>query len=430
MTSSRPDRPGIAGRVRRSAAALIANGLFFPLSKLMPRRNDQWLFGHQDGAFAGNCKFLFLWLQSHRPDVRAMWVTSDPEVLRFLRQHGFPVCRKGSPRGIWHALRSAAYFVCHGPEDASLGLSGGALVVNLWHGVGLKALRLGNPNSPTVRYGSPSANWLTRTLHLGPRLVPDVLVTTSEFMQRHFSSQFGLPLERCPALGYPRLDGPRDPALARSLSALPGSEPGALWPDGIAEVYAYLPTFRDSKREFLSSALPDLGRLEAALEKRNAILYLKPHRHTNLGNWTSTERIKLWPAGVDVDAGLPHLSGLITDYSSVHYDYIFHSAKGSILYLFDEEEYTSSDRLLLYPLRENTAGWRAKTFDDLVRLIESGEALTPLADVARVRAKFWGEAPGPASPRIVDHVERLLNARSGPAGRGQFAHDLAAPSAN
>jgi CDP-glycerol glycerophosphotransferase (TagB/SpsB family) len=399
------------GRVWRAAAALMANGLVYPLSKLMPRRGDQWLFGHQDGAFAGNAKFLYLWVRTHRPDLRALWVTSDSDVLRFLRERGYPACRKGGPRAIWQSLRAGVHFVCHGPEDVSLALSGGALVVNLWHGVGLKSLRLGNPNSPAVRYGGPSANWFTRTLHLGPRLTPDVLVTTSEFMQRHFSSQFGMPLERCPPLGYPRLDSQRDTALFRVLAELPGSEPRALWPDGIAEVYAYLPTFRDSNRDFLRDALPDIGKLEAVLAQRNAILYLRPHRHTNLGGWTSSDRIRLWPAGVDVDASLPHLTGLITDYSSVHYDYIFHSDTGSILYMFDEEEYASSDRLLLYPLRENTAGWRAENFDALVRLIEYGDALVPLDEVARIRAKFWGEADGPASARIVDHVAQLLRAR-------------------
>ena len=423
MTSSRPDRRGIAARVERVATALIANGLIYPLSKLIPRRRDQWLFGHQDGAFAGNCKFLFLWLRTHRPDVRAVWVTSDPAVLRFLTQQGLPACRKGGARAIWTSVRAGAFFVCHGPEDVSLGLSGGALVVNLWHGVGLKSLRLGNPSSPTVRYGSASAGWLTRTLHLGPRQTPDVLVTTSDFMQQHFSSQFGLPKERCPMLGYPRLDSQLDAALTRQLNQLPGSEPNALWPDGVAEVYAYLPTFRDSHRQFLSDAIPDFDRLEAALESRNAILYLKPHRHTDMGAWKQSERIRLWPRGVDVDASLPHLSGLITDYSSVHYDYIFHSAKGSILYMFDEDEYTSSDRLLIYPLRENTAGWRADNFDQLIRLIETGQALAPNDDVARVRAKFWGEAAGPASPRIVDHVERLLGGKK-PSSGGRGAGHL------
>lgn len=408
MTSSRPDRTGVAGQIKRLAATLIANGLIYPLAKLMPRRTDLWLFGHQDGAFAGNCKFLFLWLHSHRPDIRAVWVTSDPDVLSYLKERGFAACRKGSPRAIWLSLRAGAFLVCHGPEDVSLGLSGGALVVNLWHGVGLKSLRLGNPNSPAVLYGGPSIGWLTRTLHLGPRLTPDILVTTSEFMQRHFSSQFGIAQERCPVLGYPRLDVNQDPALDRTLSQLPGSEPEALWPEGVSEVYAYLPTFRDSHRNFLHHAIPDVASLEATLQKRNAILYIKPHRHTNMDGWTPSERVRFWPQGVDVDASLPHLTGLITDYSSVHYDYIFHSAKGSILYMFDEDEYTSSDRLLVYPLRENTAGWRAENFDELVRLIESGDALAPHDDVARVRAKFWGEATGPASPRIVDHVERVL----------------------
>ena len=75
---------------------------------------------------------------------------------------------------IWKALRAGAYFVCHGTEGVSLSLSGGALVVNLWHGVGLKSLRLGNPESPAVVYGGSSAGWLTRTLHLGSWLDPSL----------------------------------------------------------------------------------------------------------------------------------------------------------------------------------------------------------------------------------------------------------------
>jgi hypothetical protein len=205
--------------------------------------------------------------------------------------------------------------------------------------------------------------------------------------------------------------------LRELLATLPGCDPRALWPVGIEEVYAYLPTFRDSNRDFLSDALPDLRKVEAMLERRNALLYIKLHRHTGTREWASNRRIRPWPTGVDVDAALPHLTGLITDYSSVHYDYIFHKAEGSILYLFDEQEYLSADRTLLYPLEENTAGWRARTFAEFLDLIGSGAALKPHPDVPRVRAKFWGDTKGPASPLIAAHVEGLLSSTAGQTQR-------------
>jgi CDP-glycerol glycerophosphotransferase (TagB/SpsB family) len=380
---------------------MIANGLVYPISEHLPRDPKLWLFGHQDGAFAGNSKMLFLWVHEHRPDIQAVWVSENPKVVRMLRERGLPACRKGSPRAVRLSLRAAVYFFCHSPDDVSIPLSGGALLVNLWHGVGLKSLKLGNPKSPALMYGGADVSWLTRVRKLTVRLRPHVLVTTSEFMQQHFSTQFGLTPEQCPILGYPRVDASYDPAVAELLRRIPGSEPRALWHSSIAEVYAYVPTFRDSARDFLSEAIPDVARLEAALEKRNAVLYVKLHRHSGSYPWREEGRVRPWPEGVDLDASLPHLSGLITDYSSVHYDYIFHTDRGSILYMFDEEEYTANDRLLLYPIPENTAGWRVRTFDELVQLIESGKALQAHPDIAEIRRKFWGSSEGQSCERIV-----------------------------
>lgn len=431
MTSSRHNPLAFVRRLAHSVATLIANGLIYPLSKLAPRRRDFWLFGHQDGAFAGNSKMLFLWVRAHRPDIQAVWVTPDRKIVEMLTALGLPACRKGSAQATWLSLRSGAYFFCHSPDDVSLPLSGGALLVNLWHGVGLKSLKLGNPNSPALLYGGSGVGWLTRIRRLAPRIKQDVLVTTSQFMQRHFSSQFGLPPEQCPILGYPRVDGAYDPDVAKILRQIPGSDPRALWPPSVAEVYAYVPTFRDSRRDFLADAIPDVKRLEAVLEKRNAVLYVKLHRHTGGFAWPASGRVRAWPEGVDLDTSLPALTGLITDYSSVHYDYIFHTDRGSVLYMFDELEYSATDRLLIYPIAENTAGWRAGNFDQLVQLIESGEALKPHPDVPRIREKFWGSPAAPASKRIVEHVERVLEEAAPEAPgrtRRNISREAAAPS--
>jgi len=111
-----------------------------------------------------------------------------------------------------------------------------------------------------------------------------MLATTSDFMQPHFSSQLRLQPEPCPQLGYRRLDCGFDTTLydiSTKLDADAGFDPN---PAGAAELFVYMPTFRDTKRSFIDEALTDLERLSAALRGRNALLYVKLHPYTKAGS--------------------------------------------------------------------------------------------------------------------------------------------------
>jgi CDP-glycerol glycerophosphotransferase (TagB/SpsB family) len=394
-------------------SVLAGNAVVRPLTKRSRRRRDLWLFGHQGGEFAGNSKFLYLWVQAHRPDLEGVWITDRRQVSATLQAHGLPVCVRGTARGTAAALNAGAYFYCHGPEDVSVTFGGGALLVNLWHGIGLKTTQFGDPRSNAVYYSNPDLGWMRRTIGLGSRLDPDLLITTSRFTQAHFADQFRLPPERCPPCGYPRLDRGLDEKLDSLVDRLDGAGVAALRGDGAAEVYVYAPTYRDSARDFLGEAIPDRARLDRMLEERNAVLYLKLHPHTPVPEHWAQARIRPWPGGVDLYSAFPSLDALITDYSSLHYDWIERSDRGAVLYTFDQEQYEAQDRSLLYPFDENVAGWRARSFEELVELIASGRAVDPNPDVPRVREKFWGDAQGPASPRIVAAVEERLSARAG-----------------
>jgi CDP-glycerol glycerophosphotransferase (TagB/SpsB family) len=175
-----------------------------------------------------------------------------------------------------------------------------------------------------------------------------------------------------------------------------------------AEIYVYAPTFRDCARDFLKVALPDLERLNAILEERRALFYVKLHHRTAVPEGWAAGRVRLWPGETDLYSAFAQVDGLITDFSSLHYDWIFHSDRGAILYTFDQDEYERQDRNLLYPFDENVAGWRARTFDQLLELIESGKALEKHPDVPRIRGKFWGDRRTAASPGIVAAIEQRL----------------------
>lgn len=394
-----------------SAAGILGNAFIRPLSARIPRRPDLWLFGHEEGAFAGNSKFLYLWLLAHRPDIEPLWITHRRETEALLSRLGLPVVRRGAARGIEAATRAGVYCYCFGPWEVSVALGGGAFHVNLWHGVGLKAVQYGDPRSAASRATDPGLSWATRMRELAGRIDPDLMIATSPFTSAHFADQFRLPLERCPPCGYSRLDVGLDPELRALVHKIDGAAVEQLRDGNPAEIYVYAPTYRDTARDFLTEAIRDLARLDAALERRGAILYLKLHHRTGVPRGWGGSRVRLWPANIDLYSAFPLIDSLITDYSSLHYDWIFHSDRGAILYTFDQHEYERDDRSLLYPFDENVAGWRARSFDELLELIESGRALDSDPDAPRVREKFWGTAKGPASPRIVAAIEKRLSAQ-------------------
>jgi CDP-glycerol glycerophosphotransferase (TagB/SpsB family) len=390
------------------------NLTLIPLSCLAPRSPKAWAFGHIHDTFSGNSKYLYLWIVLNRPDIKVTWITGSRKVHDMLRRHGYPVALRWSVAGILTVLRARVFVSSHGLQHVNLQLSGGALYLNLWHGVGLKAIQFGDPEGSVSRAVCEAERGMLRRAALLEYVIqPDILVTTSRMMQQHFQEQFRLPVERVPQLGYPRNDVAVDPLLREAARIMQEKEGFRLNPGSFSEIYIYMPTFRDSGRSFVSIALPDLGSLSRALEKRNALFYFKPHPRTAKDFSQEYHNIKLWPNDVDFYPYLSDFDVLITDYSSVLYDYLKVRPLRALLYMFDLEEYQRNDRTLLYPLEENTAGLRVDNFDQLCRVLEQGEAVAdrPSPRTDDVIARFWGGSPALSSPAIVNYVEKLLDQR-------------------
>lgn len=313
-----------------------------------------------------------------------------------------------------HALRSSAHLFDHSVSDVNLLMSGGAKLINLWHGVGLKPTQFGDTGGVVSRHRKYERNRFTRALFLDYLKRPDIVVSTSPFMQEHFSRQFDVPRERCPKLGYPRLDPASDATLRAVALDLDARRSAQDFGDAFCERYVYLPTYRDTERPFLEEALPDFEKLSQALKARNAVLYVKLHPRTTGTIPDIYSNIRRWPAGLDFYARMHQVDILITDYSSVLYDYLFVRSRGAILYTFDLVRYLQEDRVLLYPFEENVAGVRASSFADLCAVLESGKALQSSYDeqVRRVRDRFWSGSPAPASPGIVRYVEALVRGKA------------------
>jgi len=394
----------------KRAGVLALNLVAFPLSGLMPRSPRQWVFGDVSGTFAGNPKFFFLWLSIHQPQLRLTWITKHRATRDTIRANGYRAHTRSSLGGIWAVLRAKVYVYGHSVAHINAQLCKGALYLNLWHGVGLKAVGYeykGAGRGP--RKEKPT--WFDHVRRRHRQIQLTALVTTSDFMQDHFSREFRIPRERCPQLGYSRLDWAFDLQLAAAARAIEEGGGFQIKPDGFDELAIYMPTFRDSRRPFLQEALPDLARLSAALRERGTLLYLKPHPKTPVEDLSEFDNIRMWPEAVDINTYLADFDVMITDYSSVLYDYLLVKDTGALLYTFDMEEYLSTDRNLSYPFEENVAGLRVDTFAQLCHALTEGSAQDPsiIPDVLRLRRKFWGGSAQPASPAIYRYMqERYL----------------------
>lgn len=383
----------------------------YPLAGLMPRTPKRWVFGHHGGLFSGNPKYLYLWMAKHRPDIQITWVANNRRTLEHLRSHGFPVRSKRSLPGIVTTLRAGVLVYANTINDVDFHLSRGAFLLNLWHGVGVKALaRRDQGTDMATEAEALAASFIGRIRVLPYTTPPDLLVTTSDFTQQHFANQFSLPLERCPQLGYPRLDCAFDHALDRTVRQLDHDAGFALNPGGYSEIYLYLPTFRDSGRTFFPEAIPVPEKLSRALEARNALLYIKPHPRTR-DAIPERPNIRRWRDEIDFQPYLEDITSLITDYSSVLYDYLYIGRGAPILYTFDLDRY-ESERTLRYDFRNNTAGLHVTTFETLCNTIREGAATAPSVttktEIRCVRDRFWSGSSAPASPAIVNEVSRQL----------------------
>jgi len=395
--------------LRKVAGAFLTAALL-PLSTLAVRRSNFWVFGHQGGLFAGNSKYLFLWISLHRPDIRAVWITTDQKTRLTIRNGGFESHRRWSLQGISATLRAKVFVYCHGVSDVNSRLSGGAFLVNLWHGVGIKATMFGDKTGIVYRSQKYADSFFGRMLFYDLLKLPDIVASTSDFMQQHFSEQFSLPRERCPQIGYPRLDPLLDLDLRNTAVEIDRRAGFEFNHSRFDNVIVYMPTWRDSGRSFFSDALPDLGRVSSALEKCNAVLYVKLHPWTKESlPTTEFSNIIRWPDEIEVYTYLDRVNALITDYSSVLYDYIYGNGSGIVLYTFDIGDFKSKDRALLYSFEENTIGLRISTFDALCDAIASGQVFGSCEGADHLRDRFWGKWEGAASPRVVECVELTLS---------------------
>ncbi|RRJ28341.1 CDP-glycerol glycerophosphotransferase family protein [Halocatena pleomorpha] len=358
------DSTGVVSRVSAGLTYLWF-GLLYVLSFVWPKDETLWVFGAKEGsAFVDNSKYLYLHTVEERPNVRAVWLSRNESVVETLQSQGHEAYHADSFRGTYASLRASVAYVSHGTRDVNVWCAGGTTIVGLWHGIMLKQVewdahrQIDHPIVGPIERGKYA---LFKQF--------DRLTVTSEAMVEPFASGRNMDPSRVVVTGYPRNDLLDGTFPDERIEAKADIYEMAAERHKESNVFLYAPTFHEETGEHVGEHL-DLSELDAKLTEIDAYLIVKPHPRDQIDvDRAEYSRIISMPSPLDVYPLLPSVDALITDYSSLYFDYLLLD-RPVIFYPFDRKRYGETRGFNLN-YDAVTPGPVATEFEELLASIES-----------------------------------------------------------
>lgn len=373
---------------------IITLTLLWPLYwllKLFPRNTTIWCFSSYRDSFVDNSKYIFHYVSTQHPEIQAVWVTDDPQLMRELSQKGYTVVKRKSLEGVWTIIRAKCVFYSSYISEVNFWLTSGATLINLWHGLPLKKIEFDIDSGVLKNKYSPTRNWQKLYLQLffpSAYRVADLMFAPTDEMETIFKRAFRLKDNSIVRCGSPRTDQFFD---EQSFSALTTNDLAQLSVPENRKIYIYMPTFRDTGGEFFSKENFDFKLLNQAMEKVDGEFWIKAHPAAGVENidLSQFDRIKLLPSNIDMYPVLKLSHALITDYSSIYIDYLLLD-KPIYFYCFDLEDYKKNCRSMYFEYDEVTPGEKNSDFSSLLKNItnDNDEFANKRQEV---KGLFWGE---------------------------------------
>lgn len=336
------------------------NTILFTRSLFWKRDPSIVLFGSWFGEkFADNSRYLFQYLSEHKNELgltHVVWVTSNPDVFESVKAMGYEVYMMNSKESISYHKKAKYHIICNSQKkqvrkdnngkkhyldgDILDIYSYGAIRINLWHGLGvLKACAL-RTNSYINRKKSHPHLYSFYEFLLKHSRIYNLFFKELGGWGRHYRiapshaeienicSDYGCPESLCILTNYPR--------NAQIPHLLPNEEKILDKMTKYKAIILWLPTFRTNPTYHQE----DLSVCFKSFLIENCILWIeKPHTASfpDSESETSPNVIRL-PHEFDINVLLPYVSVLITDYSSVFMDIMYHN-RPVVFYIPDFENY-------------------------------------------------------------------------------------------
>lgn len=359
---------------------LLGDIIYF-ISKFIPRHKNIWIFGSWLGdKFADNSKYLFLYITKNHPEIRAIWFTNSKSVFNYLKRQKYEVIKMHSFKAFMLVLMSSCVISSTGLADVLSGMSRFVRVraIELWHGTPLKKLE-----GPTNHsYKSILSKFINNLYEFWYKIFPftkqcDMVIATSDLSKESMALALNVDRKKVLVTGYPR----NDIFFNNSGANFNKFKLNLREKIDFKYIFIYLPTFRSQENKQEDYLFTKYGFspivFQHLLEDLNAIFIFKCHyyhKRLNLSlnnNGEISQRIynlsdEDFP---DIYPILKETNILITDYSSVYFDYLLLN-RPIIFTPFDLKEFVSTEREFFYNYNDVTPGPKAKNWNEVLIYIK------------------------------------------------------------
>ena len=344
----------------RRLVCIFLSPLIYLVAILLPKKNSRYCFGAWFGrAYSDNSRYLFEAANDY-DDIDAIWITKSIQVENSLRRMGLSVHNAYSLSGMFYQLTSEVMFCSVNSRDLNPFCIGPKTkLIQLWHGLPLKKIGYDVKITGLKRL----KRWLRQ------KTVDNYsgIISPSSLFDKIFMSAFNMPEEKIIRSPYPRCVGMfqlenSQTKLKKMYGVLSGKK-----------VALYLPTHRDEGKSItvISDTVSELVKHDNLLEKLDLQIIVKLHFYDLkfIDHLKSSKNVILIYENIDIYPLLAISDSLVTDYSSVIFDY-YYLNKPIIIHAPDVFEYKRKNRDLYLDIC-NIFSPDSETVEELLDQLES-----------------------------------------------------------
>lgn len=358
---------------------LIMNSLVVLFTFFIPKNPRRVLIGLWRGnRFADNARYCYLEI-SKLENVEVNLVVNDKKLYKTLKEQNLNVVKKYSLKSIYLHVTSK-YHIIDQDHKGLLGyLSVNAVRINLWHGIPIKKiwrLQLKDKKNKLAyiieRLNQTIRKWCKGYCSIGRWHIYDLLVPSQYDWDNLFSKCIFLNLVKPIFAKYPRVDYlqgnvenvllDEEKEYIQKIEDLKKQK---------KKIFLYAPTFRDESDTLLLGlkTKEEIQDFIKYLADRNIVLVIKMHA-VEKKKVEGIENCIVLDSKCDISIFMKLSDCLITDFSSVYFDYLILD-KPIIFYPYDYEAYVSKDRGFMVDINDYIPGDRVYNIEDVKKLVDN-----------------------------------------------------------
>lgn len=367
----------------------------------VPKKNV-WVF-NAGMSFSGNPKWLFVYINKYRPDIKAFWLCSSEETVEYVNSLGYKAYLYLSKEGIEISTAAGVYVTEQCKEIIPTYLRD-CVYLNLFHGVGCKTIerKLGGGrlfSRIMKKYIANNDVFINNQLFL----------VTSPLMEEHFKANIGLEDDMIVRGSYPRCVYQSNYEKIATYDHDLKTKKGR---DEKTRIIVYSPTFRETEDyDFMGNALPDMEMLEQKLKENNQLFVFKMHpimlekdsHYAQIKEkYENSPYFLFWDNNEDIYEIIDKIDVAIIDYSSIFYDFLAGGVKNFIRYFFDYDD-SENIREGAFDYEQMTCGRMCRDFSQLLDALDNPDSSEDEEDEReRINELFWSYSEKDSMEKIIE----------------------------